>query len=89
MPNERTALDLPRVASQAYLDKVITLVRLARVLLVLLLAFFTVSFVIGLASSETGAVEKVALIGLIVGCVFVAAKVSTMATTAQMWLQRR
>jgi hypothetical protein len=67
---------------------VITLVRLARVLLILFLAFFTVSFVIGLGTPETGTIEKVVLLALIAGCVFLAAKVSTLATKAQTRLQR-
>jgi Ca2+/Na+ antiporter len=67
---------------------VITLVRLARVLLILFIAFFTVSFVIGLGTPKTGAIEKVVLLALIAGCVFLAAKVSRLATKAQMRLQR-
>jgi len=68
---------------------VITLVRLARVLLVLLLGFVTVSLVIGLGTPETGAIEKVVLLALTAGCVFLAAKVSTLATKARTRLQRR
>jgi len=68
---------------------VITLVRLARVLLVLLLGFVTVSLVIGLGTPETGAIEKVVLLALTAGCVFLAAKVSTLATKAGTRLQRR
>ena len=67
---------------------VITMVRLARVFLILLLATFVISFVIGVGSSETGAVEKVALLALIVGCVALAAKVSTFAARALERLQR-
>ena len=78
----------PRVALAAYVQLVITLVRLARVLLLLLLAFFAVSFVIGLGTPQTGAVERVVLLALIAGCVFLAAKVSTLATKAQTRLQR-
>jgi hypothetical protein len=63
-------------------------VRLAKVLALLLLAFFTVSLVIGLGTSETGVIEKVVLLALIAGCVFLAAKVSTFATRAQVRLQR-
>ena len=66
----------------------ITLVRLARVLVLLLLAFFTVSLVIGVGASETGVIEKVVLLALIAACVFLAAKVSTLATKAQARLQR-
>jgi len=67
---------------------VIALVRLARVLALLLLAFFTVSLVIGLGTSQTGVIEKMVLLALIAGCVFLAAKVSTFATKAQARLQR-
>jgi hypothetical protein len=66
---------------------VIALIRLARVLVLLLLAFFSVSLVIGLGTSETGVVEKMVLLALIAGCVFLAAKVSTWATRAQAHLQ--
>lgn len=62
--------------------------RLARVLLILLLATFTISLVIGVGSPETGAVEKVVLLALIAGCVVIAAKVSTVATRAQERLRR-
>jgi hypothetical protein len=79
--------DLPSGADDAYLRRVITLVRLARVLVILLLATFTISLVVGVGSSETGAVEKVVLLALIAGCVVVAAKVSTLATKAQERLQ--
>ena len=88
LADERKTLDLPRVAPEAYFQRVITVVRLARVLLILLLAFFTVSFVIGLGTPETGAVEKLVLLALIAGCFFLAAKVSTLATKAQARLQR-
>jgi hypothetical protein len=64
------------------------LVRLARVLALLLLAVFTVSLVIGLGTSDTGVIEKVVLLALIAGCVFLAAKVSRFATRAQARLQR-
>ena len=64
------------------------MVRLARVLLILLLATFTISLLIGVGSPETGAVEKVVLLALIAGCVFLAAKASTLATRAQARLQR-
>jgi hypothetical protein len=67
---------------------VIALVRLARVLVLLLLAFFTVSLVIGVGTSATGVIEKVVLLALIAGCVVAAAKVSTFATRAEARLQR-
>jgi hypothetical protein len=46
-------------------------------------------FVIGLAGRETGVFEKVGLLALIAGCVFLAAKVSTLATKASTRLQSR
>lgn len=63
------------------------MVRLARVLALLLLAFFAVSLVIGLATSETGVIEKAVLLAILGGCVFLAAKVSTLATRAVAGLQ--
>jgi hypothetical protein len=67
---------------------VITLVRLARVLALLLLAVLAVSLVIGLGTSGTGAIEKVVLLALMAGCIYLAAKVSTFAARAQARLQR-
>jgi hypothetical protein len=67
---------------------VITLVRLARVLVLLLLAALAVSLVIGLGTSGTGVIEKVVLLALMAGCVYLAAKVSTFAARAQARLQR-
>jgi len=66
----------------------IALVRLARVLVLLLLAFLSVSLVVGLGTSDTGIIEKVVLLALIAGCVFLAAKVSTLAARAQALTQR-
>jgi aspartate aminotransferase-like enzyme len=53
------------------------------------LALVTVSFVIGIGSSATGAVEKVVLSALIVGSIVVAAQVSKFATRTRERLQRR
>ncbi len=66
----------------------ITTVRLVRILVILLLATFTLEFVIGVARPETGAIEKIVLLGLVAGCVVLAAKVSTLATKAEGRLQR-
>jgi hypothetical protein len=66
----------------------IALVRLAKVLVLLLLAFFTVSLVIGVGTSGTGVIEKSILLVCIAGCVFVAAKVSTFASRTEARLQR-
>jgi len=64
------------------------LVRLARVLALLFLTVLTVSLFIGLGNSGTGAIEKVVLFALMAGCIYLAAKVSTFAATAQARLQR-
>jgi hypothetical protein len=69
--------DLAATPAPAYLRKVITVVRLARVLLLLVLVVMTVSLVIGVVRPATGAVEKSVLLALIGGCVFLAAKVTT------------
>ena len=66
----------------------ITVVRLVRILLILVLAALTVAFVVGLGRPEVGAVEKVALLALVAGCVVLAAKISTLASKAQERLQR-
>ena len=66
----------------------ITVIRLARVLLILVLAFFTISFVIAIGTPETGPVEKAVLLALIAGCVFLAARVTTVATHTQERLKR-
>jgi hypothetical protein len=63
----------------------VTLIRLGQVLLILCLAVFTISLIVGLARPETGVVEKVVLVGLIAGCVYVAAKVTALASS---WQQR-
>jgi hypothetical protein len=66
----------------------VTLVRLARVLLLLVLTFVVLSLVIGIGSGTTGVLEKAVLVLLIVGCVALAAKVSTVAGSLQTRLQR-
>ena len=58
----------------------VTLIRMARVLLILMLAMFAVSSVFGVATPETGMVEKVVLVALFGACVFLAANVTSMAT---------
>ena len=60
-----------------------TVIRLARVLLTLVLALVTISFVIAVAGPETGPVEKVVLVALVVGCFVLAAKLATWSTRAQ------
>ncbi|MCW2795627.1 hypothetical protein [Nocardioides sp.] len=66
----------------------IMIVRLARILVILLLAAFTLTLIIGVARPETGAIEKVVLLGLVAGCVVLAAKVSSLASRAEGRLQR-
>ena len=61
----------------------VTLVRVARVLLLLVLAVVTVTLVIGLANGDTGVAEKVVLVGLIAGCIYLAARLSTWAELVQ------
>ena len=56
----------------------IALVRATRVLLILVLAVLTISWLMALGSSDTGWMEKVVLAILIGGCVLVAAKVTTL-----------
>ena len=58
-------------------------------LILLLLALFSVMLVIGIGSPETGVIEKVALLALIAGCVFLAAKATALATKASAHLQTR
>jgi hypothetical protein len=79
---------LPGVTQRAYIQRMVTAVRVLRVLLILLLAFVTISLVIGLGTRETGWIEKLVLVGLIAGCVFLAAKVSSLAAMAKARLQR-
>jgi hypothetical protein len=59
-----------------------TVVRATRVLLILVLAMLTISFVMGLGTSSTGWLEKALLLLLIGGCVYAAAKVTTLSERA-------
>jgi hypothetical protein len=67
-----------RRASRRIVREVITVVRSARVLLVLVLAFLTISSVIGVATPDTGALEKMVLLCLIGGCFYAAAKLTVL-----------
>ena len=67
----------------------VTLVRAARVLLLILLVTFVLSLVIAVARPETGPLEKTVLVALMAGCVVAAARVSTMATAVVTRLQHR
>jgi hypothetical protein len=64
------------------------LIRLVRVLLILVLAAFALSFIVGIGTQETGAVEKVVLLALIAGCVFAAAQVTKLASRLQARIPR-
>ena len=64
------------------------MVRLARVLLILLLATFAISLIIGIGSPDTGLVEKAALLALIAVCVVLAARVSWFASRTEERLRR-
>jgi hypothetical protein len=57
---------------------VIAIVRVARVFVILVLAFIAISFVIGVGSPDTGSLEKVVLLTLVGGCVYVAARVTAL-----------
>jgi hypothetical protein len=63
----------------------VTLIRVGRVLLILVLAVLTVQCIIGIGTAETGVLEKVVLGGLIALCVVLAARVTTV---AERWQQR-
>ncbi len=63
-------------------------VRLVRVLLILVLAVFALLSIIGIATPETGVVEKVVLVALFVGCVFAAAQVTNLASRLQLRVLR-
>ena len=52
----------------------VVLIRLVRVLLILALAVFAVSFVIGVATPDSGMVEKLALVAMFGSCIFLAAQ---------------
>lgn len=56
----------------------ITVVKVTRVLLILMLAVLTISLVMALGTDNTGWIEKVLLVILISGCVYAAAKVTTL-----------
>ena len=67
----------------------IVVVRVARVLLILILACMVISFVMGIGTASTGVLEKVVLLGLIGGCVYAAAKVTTLSEWAVRRLEHR
>jgi hypothetical protein len=67
----------------------VNLVRVARVLFLLVLAYVTVVLVIAVGDGGTGLFEKAVLVALIVGCVFLAVRISSWATAAQHRLRTR
>lgn len=75
----------PHVVGRRTVSRVIAVVRVARVLLMLVLALLAISFVMGVGTSSTGPAEKVALVLLIGGCVYAAARI----TVASEWLAHR
>ena len=86
MPRSARADDraFPSTPRGRTVSKVIAVVRVARVLLIIVLALLVISFVMGVGTS-TGSVEKLALLLLIGGCVYAAAKI----TTVSEWLAHR
>ena len=68
---------------------VIALVRMVRVVLIVVLALFTISLVIGIGSSESGAAEKLVMLALIAGCIVAAVQISKFATRTRGRIQRR
>ena len=68
--------------------KVITFVRLMRVLLLLALTATTISLVIALARPETGATEKIVLIMLVGGCIYLARLITALSARVQEHLVR-
>jgi hypothetical protein len=79
----------PRRTVRRTVVMVIALVRVARVLLILVLACMTISFVMGIGTGSTGVLEKVVLLGLVGGCVYAAAKVTTLSEWAVRRLEHR
>ena len=70
--------DLPRSRSREYRRGVVTVVRIARVLVIITLAFIVISFVVGIGTPRTGLLEKAVLLALIGACVYAAAEVTTL-----------
>jgi hypothetical protein len=64
---------------------VVAVLRVARVLVILLLASLVISLVMGIGTASTGVFEKAVLLALIAGCVYVSAKV----TDVTEWAVRR
>jgi hypothetical protein len=67
---------------------VVTVVRLARVLLIIVLASTVISLIMGLGTASTGPLEKSALLALVGACVYAAAKVTTLSEQIILRLER-
>lgn len=59
------------------------LIRVVGALLIMALAVFAISSIVGIATPETGAVEKAVLVALFAGCVLAAAQVTNLASRLQ------
>jgi uncharacterized membrane protein YbhN (UPF0104 family) len=68
----------PSSVSRRSVARVTTIVRATRVLVILMLAVLTISLVMALGTANTGWIEKIVLVLLIGGCVYAAAKVTTL-----------
>jgi hypothetical protein len=66
----------------------VMLIRLVRVLLILVLAVFALSLIVGIGTPETGAAEKMVLVTLFAGSVFAAAQVTKLASRLQQRVPR-
>ena len=58
---------------------------MARVLVIVMLALMAISFIVAVGTTTTGPLEKVALLLLVVACVYAAAKVTALSE----WLAHR
>lgn len=68
----------PSIARGRTVARVITVVRVAWALLMLVLALLAISFVMGVGTPSTGPVEKVVFLLLTGGCVYAAAKLTAL-----------
>jgi hypothetical protein len=63
------------------------LIRVARVLALLLLTLFALSFLKAMAGPETGLVGKTALLMMVIGCVVAAVKIHSLAVFSERCFQ--
>jgi hypothetical protein len=68
----------PGAVQRRIVMRVTTALRAIRVLLILMLAALVISFIMALGTSSTGLLEKVVLLILIGGCVYAAARITTL-----------